>query len=267
MGILTRMTSSVTRMIMEGRSFSHFFFDLDNTLTRSKSPIRDDHARTLEALSSKASIVVVSGAKEDEIRKRIPFLEKGMYILAQNGNHAEYAGVTLWDRVLSEEQKRAISLCVSKMHRTLSLDVRDPSDLVVDRGCQIAYSLIGHHEDIQKKEQFDPDFKKRKDLLNTFKTELAVLQREVNVDVLLGGTTNLDFIEAGKNKGFNVKALIEHMGWDARSCVYFGDALFPGGNDETVRGVIDVQPVQNYEETFAILSALLEDESPHRQRS
>lgn len=241
---------------MGEHTFRHFFFDLDNTLTRSKSPILEEHKHILQSLSSCADIIVVSGAKEDEIRKRIPL--PSLYVLSQNGNHAENPdGSVLWHRALSPEQKEAIYVCIEKMRRNLALEVRDPSDLIEDRDCQIAYSLIGHHEDIEKKESFDPTFTKRTALLSLFASDLNSLRETMSVEVRMGGTTVLDFMGAGTHKGYNVAAFIEAMGWKREDAVYFGDALFPGGNDETVKGVIETRPVKDYRETFDILTTLI----------
>ena len=63
-------------------------------------------------------------------------------------------------------------------------------------------------------------------------------------------------MEKGKNKGFNVRAFMEHMHWLDEDSVYVGDALFSGGNDETVIGVIPTKAVKDYKETFAYLSGL-----------
>ncbi len=57
----------------------------------------------------------------------------------------------------------------------------------------------------------------------------------------------------GRNKGYNIKRLIEHEGWDASECLYFGDSLFPGGNDETMIGVIDTVPVRDHRHTYELL--------------
>ena len=43
------------------------------------------------------------------------------------------------------------------------------------------------------------------------------------------------------------------MGWKKEECVYFGDMLFPGGNDESVIGVIDTEAVENPDDTLNIL--------------
>ena len=43
------------------------------------------------------------------------------------------------------------------------------------------------------------------------------------------------------------------MDWDKDECVYFGDGLYPGGNDEAVIGVIETIPVVNHLDTYRIL--------------
>ena len=76
---------------------------------------------------------------------------------------------------------------------------------------------------------------------------------ELAIDVVPGGTTCFDFFLRGKNKGYNVLRLIKKKDWRNTECVYVGDALFPGGNDETVIGVIPTHPVQGPDETFAFI--------------
>ena len=80
---------------------------------------------------------------------------------------------------------------------------------------------------------------------------------ELGVDVVPGGTTCLDFFLRGKNKGYNVLRLIKKEGWLHEDCIYVGDALFPGGNDETVLGVIPTHAVKDPDETFAFVQSLL----------
>jgi hydroxymethylpyrimidine pyrophosphatase-like HAD family hydrolase len=72
-------------------------------------------------------------------------------------------------------------------------------------------------------------------------------------EVKVGGTTTFDYFKKGAHKGSNVLRLIETMGWNKDECVYFGDKLHPGGNDETVIGVIDTVAVKDHHETFSHL--------------
>ncbi len=70
----------------------------------------------------------------------------------------------------------------------------------------------------------------------------------------MGGSTSLDYIHKDRHKGTNVRRLIDQNGWNAADCVYIGDGLYPGGNDESVIDVIDTIPVADHLETYRLLS-------------
>ena len=243
----------------------HYFFDLDNTLTPSKSLIEEAHVPILRALCERADVIVVSGHGEKDIRKHLrPELEGNYYILGQNGNRAVTKdGTVLWNNSLLDNQKKAVVAFIEWAREELRRNgtvtsVKDENDIVEDRDSQIAFSLIGHHEDKAKKDAFDPDFMKRRAILAG-----AVLNKEMEkltsagVEARIGGTTNIDFFRLGKNKGYNVAAFIEKMGWNKDDCIYIGDALFPGGNDDTVNGVIPTRGVKEYRETYEYLSSIM----------
>jgi len=241
----------------------HIFFDLDNTLTPSKSLILSEHAQILKKLCERIDVIVVSGHGATDIRKHLTPALQGLYhILGQNGNRAETRdGRVLWNRSLSKDQKDAILTFISKARARLNLKVRDENDIIEDRDSQIAFSLIGHHEDHTKKDAFDPGGKKRIALLKDMAADVKVLEK-AGVEVRIGGTTNLDIFEYGKNKGYNVPAFMEKMKWNKDDCLYVGDALFPGGNDETVVGKIPTHAVADYRETYIYIEQLLKTLSP-----
>lgn len=235
----------------------HFFFDLDNTLTRSKSHIAPEHKPILEELIRCVDVIVVSGHPEKDIRTHLEDL-KGYYILAQNGNFAKMPdGTMLWENKLSDSQVKAIHIFIEKARAHLGYKIRDENDIVEDRGCQVAFSLIGHHENQDIKDAFDPDHAKREKLLEDLREDVDRLTKEANIDIYVAGTTNLDIIEHGKNKGYNIAKFIRTLGWEKEDCVYVGDALFPGGNDETVIGIIPTKAVADYRETYSYLSNIL----------
>ena len=237
----------------------HFFFDLDNTLTRSKSHILPEHSAILSKLIDRADVVVVSGHPQGDIRDHLEKrLDGRYYILAQNGNFAQMPdGKILWERTLTDGQISSIHTFIDKARKHLALTVRDENDIVEDRGCQVAFSLIGHHENQDIKDAFDPDHAKRKQLLVDLRDDVERLAKESNVEMYIGGTTNLDFVEKGKNKGFNITEFIKTLDWKKEDCLYVGDALFPGGNDETVIGIIPTHAVKDYRETYSYLNSIM----------
>lgn len=221
---------------------THLFFDLDNTVTRSRTKIATALKEILT--HTEYDVIIVSGATCTQIAYQMD--EVPCYKLGQNGNHAvDKNDLNLWEERLSETEKTEILKHIHSLPRTW--EVTDENDLIQDRGCQISYSLLGHHEIIERKEAFDPQSNIRKDLLEKYPFQSETLE------VKIGGTTCLDYTAKGKHKGYYVAKLIEEMEWNKDECIYFGDMLFPGGNDETVVGVTDTQAVKNPEDTLQIL--------------
>jgi len=229
----------------KSQKYTHFFFDLDNTLTRSRSVISKKMKERLESLAQ--DVTVISGARVEQIKKQLDGFE--CFVMGQNGNHAVFGEEELWRDVLKPDKVIEIMDHISLLPRTWK--VPDENDLLEDRGCQISYSLYGHHAPIGEKEAFDPDQLKRKRLL-----ELHPLVSD-SVEVKIAGTTTLDYTRKGRHKGYNITRFIEHLGWNKKECLYFGDSLFVNGNDETVIGVIDTEAVTDPEDTYEKLSLFL----------
>lgn len=232
----------------------HVFFDLDNTLMLSRTLMAERHRALFTRLCELKDVVVVSGAQASQIRAQIPeLITANFYILGQTGNEAiDRAGKLIWKEQFSEEQTRAVLSFIEMIKRELNLEVVDPDDLVELRGAQISYSPIGHHEALEKKYAFDPGAEKRKAILARHATDVNAL-KESGVDVVPGGTTCFDFFLLGRNKGFNVVRLIGQENWKNEESVYVGDALFKGGNDETVIGVIPTHAVKDPDDTFRFI--------------
>lgn len=235
----------------------HFFFDLDNTLTRSKSPILAEHEEFLVEFARNADVIIVSGSSEKNIWSRLTDTSIGNYYsLTQNGNRAfDKDRTLLWERLLSESQKEAVVQFIVLVRAHTPTIVPDENDLLEDRGCQMAFSFIGQHADIALKEKFDPDFSKRRKVLADLQEEVDKLDHEHGLEITIGGTTNLDIYLKGMNKGHNVHELISLYEWLSEESIYIGDALFPGGNDETVVGIIPTYAVKDYHETYEYLKS------------
>lgn len=236
----------------------HIFFDLDDTLTKSRSVMDEKYQPLFATLCTKKDVVIVSGAQESQIRTQIPeSLGAESYILAQHGNHVvDKARTVLWQELLDSRQIEIIMRVIEIFKKELNITVSNEDDLIENRGSQIGYSILGHHEASAKKYAYDPGSVKRLSFLKAHPRELAEL-REAGVGAQPGGTTSIDFILAGKHKGFNIARLIEHEGWKKDECLYLGDALFSGGNDETVIGVIPTKAVENPDECFEFIKNLL----------
>ena len=238
--------------------YDAFFFDLDSTLTPSRAPMRAEHRPVFERLCREREVVVVTGGAQGQIQMQIPLSAAGAYaMLSQQGNYAiAKDGTLLWHESISSEQERAVRAFCDALTRDLALPVTDPDDLFENRGSQLAYSTLGFHAPNELKYAYDPDQSKRRALLAAHADSLVQL-RAAGIEAMPAGSTTIDFILAGKNKGHNIRRFLAREGWDVQRCVYVGDALFPGGNDESVIGVIPTHAVVGPDETFAFVSAML----------
>ncbi len=230
----------------------HFLFDLDGTLARSRTEMAPEHRPLFEKLCHRFDVLVISGTAAWRIEKRLP--KAPYHLFAENGNMAfSKDGRELWKNGLSNAQKGHVFALIERMNKHQNLAVKDENDLVEDRDVQIAYSFIGHHENLEKKEAFDPRGEKRRAVLSVFADDVRAL-KEIGVQVLIGGTTTLDFIR--ENKATTIARLMREKGWKKEDALYIGDALYQGGNDEVMIGVVPTKEVKNPGECFAYLKGL-----------
>lgn len=226
----------------------HLFFDMDMTIAPARQPILEEMYELLSSLPH--SIIIVSGQEVPKIKWQSNNLEAIM--LGQNGNHAiDIDGTELWNIPLSEKHQNEIFNHISKLTDIIDHEIKEDWTPIENRGSQITFSPIGNTAPTEVKMSYDPNRKKRDELLE----KIPFISDELTVKI--GGSTSFDYIHKDRHKGANVTKLITHKKWNVIDCVYFGDGLFPGGNDEAVIGVIDTHPVQNHLHTYEILKTHL----------
>ena len=235
----------------------YIFFDLDNTLTRSRSIITKDMASLLLRLGKQHEIMVVSGADANQIAHQLGKNLKGKYwSMGQNGNACiTPRGEVLWENKMNWLQKYEVLNYVHSIFVKNIFPYKKKFDLLQDRGCQMSYSFIGHSEDVAKKEAFDSDKTKRSMILKKFPFKSRT------VEVKIAGTTCFDFYIKGSNKGANIAILTNRMKWKKSECLYVGDALFKNGNDESVIGIIPTKSVRDPNDTMIVIAGLLKNNS------
>lgn len=214
---------------------------MDQTIAPARQPILPEMYQLLTQLPQ--DIIIVSG---QEVRKiGWQSNELPSYTLGQNGNHAtDVLNNELWNIPLDEHHRAEIMRHIEAIVAILDHDLNHEWTPIEDRGSQITFSPIGNTAPVEHKMTYDPDRKKREWLMSQvpFQSEELVIK--------IGGSTSLDYIHKDRHKGTNVQKLIDLMGWDKNECVYFGDGLYPGGNDEAVIGVIETIAVQDHLDTY-----------------
>jgi phosphomannomutase len=228
--------------------YKHLFFDMDQTIAPARQPILESMFDLLSGTNR--SIVIVSGQEVEKIKWQSNNLRA--YVLGQNGNHAiDPDGLELWNIPLEPHHRDQILDHISEVMAILDHEVNHDWSPIEDRGAQITFSPIGNTAPVDIKKAYDPDRKKRDHLLKTipFASEDLIVK--------IGGSTSLDYIHKDRHKGTNVKKLIDLLGWNKGECIYYGDGLYPGGNDEAVIGVIDTVFVEDHLDTERKLKELL----------
>lgn len=212
---------------------THFFFDMDGTICESRQVISLKMQEALFTLKLKHNtVVVISGAERERILKQLNRLDV-TYIMAQSG-----ADTPFWRRFLSERDRVEIRRHINQIKKTYPHLLGPADDLLQDRGSQITFSFTGHNANIEDKKKFDPDGQMRTSILHARKFFSN------NLEVRVAGTTCFDYTLKNYTKGRNILKLIDRMEWKKEDCIYFGDAFFKGGNDETVKGIIDTEEVK-----------------------
>jgi len=219
---------------------------MDQTIAPSRQPILPEMFALLQSLPQ--NIIIVSGQDVEKIAwqsNQLPAI-----LLGQNGNHAiDIDKTKLWNFPLESQHLQEIHRHIKAVLSVLDEQPNQDWVPVEDRGAQVTFSPVGNQAPLEIKQAYDPDQKKRFALLEQvpFESEDLVVK--------IGGSTSFDYIHKDRNKGTNVQRLIDLKGWNNDDCVYYGDGLYPGGNDEAVIGVIETVAVNDHLDTYHKLMA------------
>ena len=111
---------------------------------------------------------------------------------------------------------------------------------------------MGQEAPLDEKDDWDPDFSKRKKI----KAILDTLLPEFSVR--MGGATSIDVTKPGIDKGYGIRKLRDILGLSLKEMIFIGDALFVGGNDYPAEkaGVVSI-PVRGPSETKRVTEAII----------
>ncbi len=239
-------------------------FDVDNTLSFSRSEIDLEMAQLLVKLLQVKQVAIITGGAFADITKQIlkplnlqPDLAKNLILLPTNGG-----GLWLfedeWKEVashkLTTEQKEKIIRAIKEVDQA-DPELRDNKSFgqeIQDRESEITYSALGDHAPVELKQAWDPDFKKRLALQQKLEEKLP------EFEVKIGGTTSIDITPKGMDKAYGIKILMEYFKYQKSDILFIGDAIYPDGNDYPVAQFgIETIKVENPEETKKVIEGLL----------
>ncbi len=245
-------------------------FDLDGTLTVSKSPITSEMANLVKKLLKQKIVFVISGGwfKQFELQflqyfhddnSIMPFIHNLILLPCSGSQRYEYDQIKkewqLTDREPLDDaaKERAIKLLQEIIDSGLYEIPPNPiGKIIEDRDTQVTFTPNGQQAPIAIKRLWDPDRKKRE------KIKAMLTPHLPEVDILINGSSSIDIVPKGFNKAVGLKRLLKKMGLQESDMVFVGDALFPGGNDYSVfEAGVETISVKGPEETEQVIKKWL----------
>ena len=237
-------------------------FDLDGTLAPSKSSLDPQTAGLLRDLLDIIKVAVISGGAwtqfEMQLLTDLPknSLLANLSLLPTCGTKFfQYNGT--WEELYSEDltaaEKRKIRDSLDRAAGEAGYRAKKVwGEVIEDRGSQVTYSALGQQAPLAEKEEWDPDFAKRKKITAILETLIP------EFSIRIGGATSIDVTKPGIDKAYGIGKLRDTIHLSLKEMVYIGDALFPGGNDYPVEqaGVVSI-PVKGPDDTNLIISTIL----------
>lgn len=239
-------------------------FDLDSTLAESKAPLTSSMIETIERLLEVKKMAVISGGMFAQFEKQflsslsgarhlenlylMPVSGSRLYVYVNNEWVLEYA------HDFTPEEKQKIKDAFSEVF--LKIDYQMPEEihgeLLEDRGSQITFSALGQEAPLDQKNTWDPDHKKREEMVN----ELKQIIPEFNIQI--GGSTSIDVTARGVDKASGIDNIQKYLKLTDEEVVFVGDAIFPGGNDyPATRTGVECIKVENPADTERLIKSWL----------
>ena len=147
-------------------------FDLDNTLARSKKPMKDDMAECFSALTSLIDVAVITGGKYALLKSQVVERLTGqanrshLHLMPTSGTRYYRWGGSDWVPVFAHDLSADDR---AKAYESLERNAREQGiwlthvwgERIEDRGSQITFSALGQLAPIEAKEAWDPTNEKK----------------------------------------------------------------------------------------------------------
>lgn len=242
-------------------------FDLDDTLSESKSQASDRMSELLNRLLDKYKVVVISGGKLEQFEKQIPFIKSShdgfnlsnMHLMPTCGTRYYRYEKDSWHKVYAEDftadQKEKIINALNEGLEGTNLRP-DPGrhwgELIEDRGSQITLSVLGQEAPVSAKELWDIKDEKK------YKLRDAIAAIIPEFEVRAGGKTSIDVTKLGIDKAYGMGRLLEILKLDKKDVLFYGDKMHEGGNDYPIKAMgVESIAVRDWQETAVAIETII----------
>jgi HAD superfamily hydrolase (TIGR01484 family) len=257
---------------MEQNNYSQkklFAFDVDGTLSNSRSPIDTEMADLLKKLLALKKVAIITGGAFADIEKQVlngiglnNDLNKNLILLPTNGSGL-WVFDNRWEEIsiqkLTDEEKDKIIQAIKKVEGEDEelRNITGYGPKIQDREAQITYSTLGDQAPLDLKYAWDPDLKKR------ILLQKSLQQLLPDFEVKIGGKTSIDITQKGIDKAYALDKVINYLQIRKDEVVFFGDAVYENGNDYPafLMGIETIRVI-NPDETKERLIRLLREINP-----
>jgi phosphomannomutase len=241
-------------------------FDVDGTLTASKTLITDGMANLIKELVKQKIVIAIAGGSFHQLETQflpsflhddsiMPFIHNFTLLPTSGSQRYEYDErkrewiLTDKEPLPAEAKTRAIKLLQEVIENPIYEIPPNPTGPIIeDRDTQITFTPNGQLAPVALKLAFDPDRKKREKIKAMLEPQLP------EVSIMINGTSSIDILPKGFNKAVGLTRFLNKIGLNKSDVIFVGDALFPGGNDYSVfEAGFDTIAVKNPEDTELII--------------
>ena len=234
-------------------------FDLDGTLTESKSPMQPDMAKAIAKLLATRKVAVISGGMYKQFKKQFIGQLHAPKELLQNlllfptTATAFYRYQNGWKKVyaftLTKREDHAIRQAFAEVLKEIHYvhPKKTYGKVIENRGSQITFSALGQDvvAKLGKKGIELKDKWKRENTSLKLKIAKMVQKRLPGLEVRAAAYTSIDVTRKGIDKAYGVRKIKSVLKMPIRNMLFVGDGLYPGGNDQAARSrAFNASPLQ-----------------------
>lgn len=240
-------------------------FDLDGTLTESKSDMDQEMADLFGKLLEKDKVAVIGGGKfgmfEKQLLSKLPNSNnlKNLFLFPATATAFYRYDDGDWRFVyghdLTSDQKKGILNAFEQTFKELNYanPERIYGEVIEDRGSEITFSALGQEAPLEEKEKW-----KREHYDLKIKITETLQKYLPDMEVRAAGYTSIDVTHKGIDKEFGLKQIRDRLGLTFDDMMFVGDALFGGGNDSAaLRTGIPCFAVEGPEETKVLIRDII----------
>lgn len=241
-------------------------FDLDGTLTPSKSAMDDEMSDLLCGLLTIKKVAVIGGGSwkqfEGQFLKYLQCREEllaNLFLFPTTATRFYRYRSGIWievyadvlDREEREKIKNAFQKVLSEIH--YEHPPKTYGELIEDRGAQISFSALGQLAPVAEKEKW-------KAANDSKRQEIATGLRRLipEFEVRTGGLTTIDVTKKGIDKAYGIRQIEKLLEIPISEMLFVGDALYPGGNDyAAIEAGVKTMAVKGPDETKELIKSWL----------